>query len=272
MTLAVQLKDNLGSGDSGRAPSPGIWGDCPILSILDGSMAGIMIIDDFEGGGLITAPTASAALVGIPYSGFSDSASQHADAAELGGAITLSNDGTEDDATSLFPLTTAFQMGLTKGPLWFEARIKVSNIVATGVNFFLGLTDNTAKDGDTPLTDTAGALSDSNTVGFRKPESDLGSVRTCYKSDGVTAVDVETITSAIAAATYVKLGFKKDVDGLLTFYVDNLPQDTTFQILNDLGTGFPGDAIMGPCATLKVGAVTGAQTLIMDWWRCVQVA
>ena len=272
MTLAVQLKDNLGSGSNARDPSPGIWGDCPFLSIRDGSMAGIIVEDDFESGGLITSPTSSAALVGVPYSGFGDTGSTITDAAELGGAIQLLSDGTDNDATSLFPLTTGFQMGLTKGALWFEARIKVSNIVATGVNFFLGLADNTAKTGDVPLTDTAGALADLNVCGFRKPESDLGSVRSCYKADGVTAVDVETITSAIAAATYVKLGFKKDANGLITFYVDNLPQDDTFQVLDDLGTGFPADAIMGPCATLKVGAVTGNQTLIMDWWRCVQVA
>lgn len=270
MTLAVQLKDNLGSGDNGRDPSPAIWGDCPWLSIRDGSMAGIIVDDQFDGGGLITSPTTSAALVGVPYSGFGDTGSTITDAAELGGAIQLLSDGTDNDATSLFPLTVPFQAGLTKGPLWFEARIKVSNIVATGVNFFIGLCDNTAKTTSVPLTGTAGALADLNCVGFRKPESDLGSVRSCYKSDGVTAVDVETITSAIAAATYVKLGFTKDVNGVLTFYVDNLPQATTFQVLNDLGTGFPGDAIMGPCATLQVGAVTGSQTLIMDWWRCVQ--
>ena len=272
MTEAVQLKGNLGDGSNGRAKSPGIWGDCPLTSILDGSITGIIVDDDFEGGGLITSPTASAALVGVPYSGFGDTGSTITDAAELGGAIQLLSDGTEDDATSLFPLTTGFQAGLTTGPLWFEARIKPSNIVATGVNFFIGLCDNTAKDGDVPLTDSAGALADLNCVGFRKPESDLGSVRSCYKANTVTAVDVQTITSAIDTATYVKLGFKKDVNGLLTFYVDGLPQTDTFQLLNDLGTGFPGDVRMGPCATLKVGAVTGAQTLIMDWWRCVQLA
>ena len=75
MTYAAQLKNNLGSADTGRAPSPGIWGDCPILSILDGSLAGIMVIDDFDKGGLITSPTTSAALVGVPYSGFGDTGS-----------------------------------------------------------------------------------------------------------------------------------------------------------------------------------------------------
>lgn len=272
MTLAVQLKDNLGSADNGRAPSPGIWGDCPILSILDGSLAGIMVIDDFEKGGLITSPTTSAALVGVPYSGFGDTGSTITDAAELGGAIKLLSDGTSNDATQLFSLTTAFQTGLTKGPLWFEARLKFDALLTTETGFFLGIADNTAKTSAIVLTDAASALGDLNLVGWHALDTDVGTIKSCYKSDGVTAVDVQSVSSAIAEDTYVKLGFKKDVNGKVTWYINNLPQTTTFQVLNDLGTGFPGDAIMGPCLSMAVGAATGTQTVIMDWWRCVQLA
>ena len=271
MTLAVQMKKNLGSADTGRGPSPGIWGDCPILSILEGSKAGIMVIDDFVRGGLITSPSTSAALVGIPYSGFGDSGSTLTDAAELGGAITLTSDGTTNDATSLFSLTVAFQMGLTKGPLWFEARLKLSSLLTTESGFFVGLADNTAKTTDVPLTDDASALADLNLVGWHALDTDVRTIKSCYKSNTVTAVDVESVATAITEATYVKLGFKKNATGLVTWYIDNLPQEETFQVLNDLGTGFPGDCIMGPCVTLAVGAATGAQTLIMDWWRCVQL-
>ena len=272
MTLAVQLKNNLGSADTGRGPSPGIWGDCPILSILDGSMAGIMVIDDFEQGGVITSPTTTAALVGVPYSGFGDTGSTITDAAELGGAVQLLSDGTSNDATSLFSLSVAFQAGLSKGPLWFEARIKLSSLLTTESGFFLGLADNTAKTTAVPLTADASALADLNLLGWHALDTDVRTIKSCYKSDGVTAVDVESVATAITEATYVKLGFKKDVNGLVTWYIDNLPQATTFQVLNDLGTGFPGDSVMGPCVTLAVGAATGAQTLIMDWWRCVQLA
>ena len=272
MTFAAQLKRNLNSANTDRGPSPGIWGDCPILSILDGSLAGIMVIDDFEKGGLVTSPTTSAALVGVPYSGFGDTGSTITDAAELGGAITLTSDGTSNDATSLFSLTTAFQTGLTKGPLWFEARVKLSSLLTTESGFFLGLADNTAKTTTIPLGATAGALGDLNLVGWHALDTDVRTIKSCYKSDGVDAVDVESVATAITEATYVKLGFRKDRAGLVTWFINNLPQATTFQVLNDLGTGFPGDAVMGPCVSLAVGAATGAQTLIMDWWRCVQLA
>ena len=271
MTLAAQIKGNLAAANTLRGPSPGIWGDCPILSILEGSIAGIMVLDDFAAGGLITSPTTSAALVGLPYSGFGDTGSTITYANELGGAIQLLSDGTDNDATQLFSLSHCFQMGLTKGPLWFEARIKLSNITTTGIGFFVGLADSTAKTSAVVLTDTASALADLNLVGFHMLDTDIGTVKSCYKSNGVTAVDVQSIASAIAATTYVKLGFKKDKEGLLTFYINNLPQSTEFQVLNDLGTGFPGDVTLAPCLSLAVGALTGSQTIIMDWWRCAQL-
>jgi hypothetical protein len=267
----MRLKGNLGSAVTDRAPSPAIWGDCPILSILEGSLAGNMLIDDFDKGGLITSPTSSAALVGLPYSGFGDTGSTITYADELGGAIKLLSDGTNNDATQLFSLSHCFKMGLTNLPLWFEARIKLSNITSTGLAFFLGLADSTAKDSAVCLTDSASALADLNLVGFHMLDTDVGSVKPCYKANTVTAVDLETVASAIAAATYVKLGFKKDRSGLVTFFINNVPLGTPFQVLNDLGTGFPGDVTLAPCLSLAVGAVTGEQTIIMDWWRCVQL-
>lgn len=273
MTLAVQLKDNLGSGDSGRAPSPGIWGDCPILSILDGSIAGIMVIDDFDGGGLITSPTTSAALVGVPYSGFGDTGSTITQPDELGGSIKLLSDGTSNDATQLFSLSHCFQAGLTKGPLWFEARIKLSSLLTTETGFFVGLADSTAKTSAVVLTDTASGLADLNLVGWHALDTDVRTIKSCYKANTVTAVDVESVATAITEATYVKLGFRKDVNGLVTWFIDNLPQATTFQVVDDLGSvSFPGDVTLAPCLSMAVGAATGEQTLIMDWWRCVQLA
>ena len=273
MTLAVQMKNNLGDADTGRGPSPAIWGDCPILSILEGSMPGMALIDDFDKGGLVTSPTTSAALVGLPYSGFGDTGSTITYSDELGGGVKLLTDGTQHDATSLFSLTHCFQVGLTKGPLWFEARIKPSNITSTGLGWFVGLADSTAKDGDVPLTDTAGALADLNLIGFHSLDTDTGDVKPCYKADGVTAVDTETVADAAAAATYIKLGFKKSDTGLITWFINNLAQAETYQVLEDspsLDTAFPCDVALAPLLTLKVGALTGEQTLIMDWWRVVQ--
>ena len=273
MTLAVQMKRNLSAADNGRAPSPAIWGDCPTMSILDGSMAGMVFYDDFTQGGLITSPSTSAALVGLPYSGFGSAGATITYSDELGGGVVLAETTTQEGAT-LFSLSHCFQMGLTKGPLWFEARLKPSHTATTEQSMFVGLHDSTAKVVGVPLiAGSAGALADYNLVGFHKLDTDLTSIKTVYNNDGggVQAA-VETCTSALTAATYVKLGFKKDENGLLTWYIDNLPQATTFQILNDLGTGFPGDVTMAPCLALSVGAAASDNTITLDWWRCVQLA
>ena len=272
MTFAVQLKDNLGSADNGRAYSPAIWGDCPTLSILDGSMAGMVFEDDFTQGGTITSPTTVAALGGLNYSGFADATATHTFPDALGGAITLTSDGTGDDAMSIFSMSHCFQMGLTKGPLWFEARVQISSLLTTETGFFLGLADSTAKTSAVPLTDTASALADLNLVGWHALDTDIRTIKSCYKANTVTAVDVQSVATAITEATYVKLGFKKDVNGLVTWFINNLPQSTTFQVLNDLGTGFPGDVTLAPIFAIAVGAATGAQTATMDWWKCVQLA
>lgn len=269
---AVLMKNNLGSADAAtnRRKSPGVWGDCPLEAIRNGRIPGIIFEDEFVHGGLITSPTTSAALVGLPYSGFGDTGSTITYADELGGAIKLLSDGTDNDATQLFSLSHCFQAGLTKGRMWFEARIKPSNITSTGLGWFVGLADATAKTTAVVLTATASALADLNLIGFHSLDTDTGDVKPCYKANTVAAVDLETVADAAAAATYIKLGFKKDQGGLVTFFINNLPQATPFQVLNDLGTGWPGDVTLAPCLSMAVGAVTGEQTLIMDWWRCVQ--
>ena len=273
MTMAVQLKDNLGSADNGRAKSPAIWGDCPVLSILDGSVAGMILDDDFCQGGLLTSPSTSAALVGMPYSGFGSSGATVTYSDEIGGGITLS-ETTDNEAASIFSLSHCFQLGLTKGPFWFEARIKPSLTATTEQGMFIGLHDSTAKSVTVPLGAAAGAMSDANYVGFHKLDTDLTSIKTVYKANTVTGVTLETCTSALTLATYVKLGFKKDAEGLLSFYIDGLKQGTTYQILEDapvLDTAFPCDVTMAPILAIMLGAAASDNTMIMDWWRCVQL-
>jgi hypothetical protein len=270
MTLAMRMKNNLGSADTGRGPSPNIWGDCPILSILEGTIPGIHLYDDFTKGGLITSPTTTAALVGLPYSGFGSSGATITYADELGGGIVIA-ETTDNEGVSVFSLSHCFQLGLTKGPFWFEARIKPSHTATTEQAMFLGLHDSTAKSVTVPLGAAAGAMSDANYVGFHKLETDLLGIKTVYKSDGVTGVTLETCAAALTAATYVKLGFKKDRSGLVSFYINNLKQDKEFQTLNDLGTGFPGDVLMAPCLAMILGAAANDNTITLGWWRCAQV-
>jgi len=271
----VRLKNNMGAADNSRLFSQNIWGDCPLEAIRNGRMIGMIFEDDFTQGGLITSPTTSAALVGLNYSGFGSSGATITYSNELGGGVVIA-ETTDDEACSIFSLSHCFQLGRTKGPLWFEARIKPSHTATTEQAMFLGLADSTAKIVTVPLTASAGALADLNLVGFHKLDTDLTSVKTAYKADGETAVTLETCTSALTAATYVKLGFKKDANGLLSFYINNLRQDVTFQIVDDTDDAsnslFPGDTLLAPCLSMHLGAAASDNTITLDWWRCVQLA
>jgi hypothetical protein len=267
---AMQLKGNLGDADASFGYSPNIWGDCPIKSILEGSMTGIIFEPNLAVGGLITSPTTSAALVGKELSGFGSSGATITYSDTLGGGIVLA-ETTDDESVAVFSLSHAFQMGLTKRPLWFEARVTPSATATTEQAMFVGLCDSTAKTVIVPLIAAAGALADLNCVGFHKLDTDLTSIKTAYKADGVTAVTVQTKTSALTAATAVRLGFKKDRNGLITFYINNVKQTGQFQTINDLGTGFPGDVTLAPCIAMHLGAAASDNTLAITRWRCVQL-
>jgi hypothetical protein len=234
---------------------------------------GFGFYDDFTKGGLITSPTAIAALVGANWTGFSDTGGAITYADELGGGLKLASDGTDNDSMSMYSNNHIFKMGLSNEPFWFEASIKASALLTTESGFFLGINDSTAKTTDVPLVGaSAGALADLNLVGFHALDTDIGVVKSCYKSDGVTAVDVQSSAAAtVVEGEYIKLGFKKGLDGYVRWFIDNVEMTTKFKVLNDLGTGFPGDILMAPIMTLAVGAATGAQTLHCRWISCWQL-
>lgn len=250
-------------------PSRRLWGDCPIHEILTDPAAGYGFFDDFTKGGLITSPTTSAALVGIPYSGFGSSGSTITYANAAGGGVVLA-ETTDNEGASIFTLNHVFRFGVSYQPLWFEASITPSTTATTEQSMFVGLADATAKTATVPLTATS-TLADLNLVGFHKLETDLTSVKTVYKADSVTAVTLQTCTSALTAATATKLGFKRGRDNVLRFFIDGVEQTTTYTIADDLGTDFPNDVLMAPCIAMLLGAAASDNTLTVNWWRCYQL-
>jgi hypothetical protein len=251
-------------------PSYNLWHDFPEEGVYDKSVA-YGFHEDFSSGGLITSPTTSAALVGTNFSGFGSTGSTITYSDELGGGVELGSDGTDNDATSIFSLSHCFQMGLTKQPIWFECSIKPNALLTTETGFFVGLADSTAKTATVPLVDALAEVADLNCVGFNALDTDIGEVQHGYRSDGVAGVTVGTSTDTpMVEGTYTKLGFKKDSGGLVRWFIDGV-QVGTFQTINDLGTGFPGDVQLAPIVAMKVGAATGAQTLNCRFVRCYQL-
>lgn len=266
MTLAVQMKDNLGSADNGRLPSPSIWGDCPIISILEGTIAGSMIIDDFTRG-FIT-PTITTLLNVDGYNCFGSAGATITFDDVTGGGIAFT-EATDNESVSMTCEQHPFWLNSAKGDLWFEARVKVSSIAANQA-FCVGLMGTTALSAAVPV-DASGDVASINFVGFHRPEANTTAFDATYRANGVAAVEVNADIGTLVADTYVKLGMKMTaVDNKLAFYVDNVKQASTKTMVAAAGTDFPGDVGLAPVIAQTLGA-SASKIITMDWWRCVQL-
>lgn len=261
-----------------RGPSPAIWGNCPVLEILENPGRGVYEWNDFNTGGLLTAPTTEAALVGQSISGFSSTASQitsgnatYTTSVNDAGTIILA-ETTDNEATGIRSAVTPFRMSAGFGALWFEARIKLALLATLENSFFVGLMEDTALTVAVPLL-TTGELADKNLVGFHRPEANTTTFNGSYKANGVTAVVVNSGIGALVAATYVKIGFTFNVkgDNKLRYFVDNVEQASTKTVPDNTGTDFPADVALGWVIAMAVGAAASDNTLTADWIRVAQL-
>ncbi len=278
----VEVRGNLSAANTSRGPSPNIWNDCPVLDLLEDPGLGVYEFEDFIRGGLLTAPTTHAALVGLPYSGFSSSASQIAygnptwtNSTQDTGTIALSETTTRE-STSLRSDVVPYRISANFGPLWFECRIKISTVAADEMAFFIGLFEDETLTVDIPIV-AAGAdthlTSSKNMVGFYKPVANTTTYNATYRTDGNAVVHPNSGIGALAADTYVKLGFafNQRKDNKLRFFVNNLEQTTTVTVPDNTGTTFPADVPMGWLMGMSVGTAASTNTFTCDWVRCAML-
>jgi len=267
MTTAHLLRNNLGSAMTGRGMSPNIWGDCPILSIIEGTVPGVHFFDDFARG-FIT-PTITTLINVDGYACFGSAGATITWDDSTGGGIVLT-EATDDESVSMTWEQHPFWLNSSKGKFWFEARVKLSTVAANHA-FVVGMMDTTSLSAAVPVTAT-GAIADANFVGFHRPEANTTAIDASYKADGVTAVEVNSDIGTLVADTYVKLGMKSDPDdsNKLAFYIDNVKQASTKTLGAAAGTDFPDDIGLAPVIGQTLGA-SASKTITMDWWRAAQL-
>lgn len=266
-----------------RGPSPAIWSDCPWADMREDPGRGITEWYDFTEGGLITAPTTHAALVGLPISGFSSSASQisygnavYTTSVNDAGVLVLAETTTRE-STSIRSDVVPYRLSANFGKLWFEARIKIATVATNECSFFVGLFEDETLTVDIPVI-AAGAdthlVADKNMVGFKKPVADTTTFDAMYRADGQAAVVVHDGLGTLAADTYIKLGFKFDPNdsNRLYYYVDNEKQlpTTVVTVPDNTGTSFPADVALGWLIGMSVGTAASDNTLKIDWIRVAQ--
>lgn len=267
---------------TGRGPSPALWADCPVKDLLEDPGLGVYEFHDFISGGLITAPTTHAALVGLPISGFSSSASQisygnptFTAATEERGTLVLAETTTRE-STAIRSDVVPYRLSANFGKLWFECRLRISTVATNEMSFFAGLFEDETLTVDVPVI-AAGAdthlVADKNLVGFKKPVADTTTFDFVYRADGQTAVVSHDGLGTLAAATCIKLGFKFDPadQNRITVFVDNVAQNDKITVPDNTGTSFPADVPLGWVVGMSVGTAASDNTLILDWVRVAQL-
>lgn len=266
-----------------RSPSWAVWRKCPWNNLMDGSVEGAWFWDDFLSFNITPATTEGNWGAGNNYAQFSSTGGTIAnDVTELGGAVAIGSDG-DNEGTSFRTLGVPFKISQSTKRFWFEARILTSTITDAKHNIFLGLMQDVALTATVPIT-AAGALADTNLVGFQRPESARSTagtggaiMNTVYKADGVTAVTVQTDAVALVASTYTKLGITYEPTGdkagnfALKFWQDGTQLSTVKLIPSAAGTDFPNDINLGLVFAVLNATGTTPGTSSIDWWRAAQL-
>lgn len=175
------------------------------------------------------------------------------------GQLVLTGSGTDNQAALLISTNELFSVDAdTK--LFFEARVKISEINATvETGAFCGFTEGTPADA-VPLTDDGAGIADDDHIGIAK--LDGASVWSCKTGDGAagfTTSDGPTRT----ANTWTRLGFIADPTQV-DFFVDS-------QLIATHTTNLP---TAGELMHLVIGVKCGsadAETCTIDWFKVAKI-
>jgi hypothetical protein len=308
----------LGTANAERGPSEAIWAclgepDASIEDFFQEPRLGHYLWDDFDdSGGVLT--LGAAGQYGR-WATFAEATRPTiTDDGIVGGGWKLAASTTAHDGVSLSTTAGSYQFVTTAGVLpnpgrmFFECRVKLSSIAASTIDMFIGLMDTLPVATIVPITATGGSLSTTpNLFGFhaRGGATNPGDFSVAYNvasgtvqyPTGLTNLVNTVQGSALAAATYVKLGFifdptpsaqrvacstaatsKQTVGNVyakrIRFFVNGV-ECSTFLINDDIVTGaannalFPA-AVMGPVIAWKQQSTTASISGSIDWIRVAQ--
>ena len=277
----VRLKNNLGDAntDAWLGSSPALWGDCPLESIRNGRIGGIIFEDDFVSA-LSLSAGAGDSLAG--YLAYGDTGvTMKAMAGVAGGILELAGNDADNDEGVLSGGSPAFVVSDTAGEdkkMWFEARVKKASIANNALGMFVGLAwdhgDGVSVAKTLCLTDNDAALGAFSFLGFHVDQADGDAMDFVYKAEGQAAVVKIAGVHVPVADTWVKVGFVYDpaasADKRIRVFVNNQEKTTYVTATNIATATFPDAEPMAPVWAGKVGAAAESKAQI-DWWRCIQL-
>ena len=281
MTLAARLKGNLASADTSRAYSPNIWGDCPIMSILEGTVDGTIVDDDFLDFPLIGTQTTQIAhgrYKVFATGGGTVAGVSAVNSVEIGKGILDFGVDTDNDSASLAQSYPSFMLKSTSGKLWFEARVAYTPILTNGIGWFLGLAETelwtlatgVPFNGGDAITNSAAA------IGFRKEEDGLGVIDTVYSDRATSFTNIGNEATSVAAAyEFIKLGMTFDPTAPATerikFYANNLVLATKLSASALTALANLDANALGLLFAVVADSAGTSGHAYLDRWRCVQL-
>lgn len=163
-----------------------------------------------------------------------------------GGALLITTDSNENDGANIQLNGESFK--LTAGvPLYFGARVKVSDATESDLFIGLAITD----------TDILGGVTDR--IGFEKLD---GSTDLKFMVEKDSTETLSAAIKTVAADTWMKLEFFY-TGSALQIFVDNVEQTTVAL------TNLPNDEELRVSCQFLAGSA-GAKTAQIDWIRAIQ--
>jgi hypothetical protein len=249
------VANNTYGGSTNYGLSPAIWDDCPLDKMLVDPGYGQRDFDDFNGA------SGSPFVTAHKYALAGANGTFTAAASFASGAV-LTAPGTDNDEAYLIGGAGSLPYKLDAASTWwYEARVKISQIT-TAQGVFVGLTVAAAAD---LMTDDTMAMKSQSILGFQiLAATDIAAVWQSMMMYGGTRTAINA-TAKTATTTYVKLGMKS-VAGVITFYVDGVPDATGTLYAT---TGYPIDVLVAPVFATKCGTAA-ANVLTIDWVSIAQ--
>lgn len=248
-------------------PSPSIWADCPVITMLRDPGKGFHIFDDFLTLSCQDATTESGTL----WYPFLDTCTLTLVAAKEKGVLDMDLADTQDDqATIITGDNTAGCVKITsldKTKFWFEVNVAFGSITAASQSMFIGL-QIPGQAADSKIITDAHALQDVDYIGFAILAADADKILVVHNDNALGTQQSETLKDEIVAGTYYNLGMKFiPAENKIYCYIDGVHVpgcDIDCSTVNfPTGTSF--------AIALSTKAEDGTPTnMLVDWVRVAQ--
>lgn len=264
--------------NTNRLHSPKFWRPELIHAIQRGEKDGFYHFNDFQGDGAALATTAVAWRGGspaLPYLGFATASSTmksgRVAADDEIGVLVCDNDADDDEAYLGFDNTYCEPFGKISNvagdnkPIWFEARVRFTNIASATATVAKIIGLRAAVDAATVDIPNGGAtIKVEEFVGFRALSGDGDGMDAVYCDDAevVYAEAASYSNLVIVADTWYKFGLHYD-GTYVHYYVNG----------NEIGTGvlpsatnFPNAEPLMPYFGSRLDGTDTANHCDIDWW------